>query len=235
MRTQPRVGVAARGGRPVRKSGTSCLAVLLAIATAGLPTLGADEKPLGLIVQAQAAQLEGAAAAAGATVYPGDGLSTDSGGSLRLKVGGGQIYMLSQSQIRLAEVDGAVQASVSKGVVGFSAGAADRLELQTPEGILKAANGRPAYGQVALTSPTQMIVSAYTGDLELDYNGDVHEITAGTSYSVSLEADPQGPSGSGTTSAVNHHIVVKIIAAAVLGVGSYFMYRELCESPSKVH
>lgn len=220
----------------MRKLGSSCLAVLLAIATAGLPTFAADEKPLGLIVQAQAALLEGASAAAGATVYPGDGLSTDSGGSLRLKVGGGQIYMLSQSQIRLAEVDGAVQASVTKGVVGFSAGAADRLELQTPEGILRAANGKPAYGQVALTSPTQMIVSAYTGDLELDYNGDIHEINAGSSYSVSLEADPsQGPSGSGTTSAVNHHIVIKIIAAAVLGVGSYFMYRELCESPSKVH
>lgn len=220
----------------MKKLGTSCLAVLLAIATAGLPTFGADEKPLGLIVQAQDAQLEGAAAAAGATVYPGDGLSTDPGGSLRLKVGGGQIYMLSQSQLRLAEVDGAVQAAVTRGVVGFSAGSADRLELQTPEGILRATNGRPAYGQVALTSPTQMIISAYTGDLELDYNGDIHTINAGSSYSVSLEPDPpQGPSGSGTTtSAVNHHIVVKIIAAAVLGVGAYFMYRELCESPSKV-
>jgi hypothetical protein len=220
----------------VKKFGTSCLAVLLAIATAGLPTFGADEKPLGLIVQAESAQLEGAAAAAGATVYPGDGLSTDPGGSLRLKVGGGQIYMLSQSQLRLAEVDGAVQAAVTRGVVGFSAGAADRVELQTPEGILRAANGRPAYGQVALTSPTQMIISAYTGDLELDYNGDIHTITAGSSYSVSLEPDPaQGPSGSGTTtSAINHHIVVKVIAAAVLGVGAYFMYRELCESPSKV-
>jgi hypothetical protein len=221
----------------VKKLGTSCLAVLLAIATAGLPAFGADEKPLGLIVQADSAQLEGAAAATGATVYPGDGLTTDPGGSLRLKVGGGQIYMLSQSQLRLAEVDGAVQASVTRGVVGFSAGAADRLELQTPEGILRAANGRPAYGQVALTSPTQMIISAYTGDMELDYNGDIHTINAGSSYSVSLEPDPaaQGPSGSGTTtSALNRHIVVKVIAAAVLGVAAYFMYRELCESPSKV-
>jgi len=220
----------------VKNLGRTCLVTLLSVGMLGLPTMGASEKPLGLIIQAQDAQLESSLAAAGATVYPGDGLSTLPGGTLRLKIGGGQIYMLAQSEMRLAEVDGTVQAAVSRGTVGFSSGATDRLELQTPMGIVRGESGLPAYGQVSVTSPTQMIVSAYTGNLELDYNGDVHTINAGSSYSVSLESDPaQGPSGSGTISAINHHIVVKLIAAAVVGVASYFIYKTLCESPSRVN
>lgn len=220
----------------MKNLGKSSVVALLIAGMAVLPAIGATEKPLGMVIQAQSAHLESAEAAAGATVYPGDGLSTEPGGTLRLKVGGGQIYMLSQSEMRLAEVDGAVQASVSHGTVGFSAGSADRVELQTPMGILRSADGRPVYGQISMTSPTQMIVSAYTGELELDYNGDVHTITAGNSYSVSLASDPaQGPTGSGTVQAINHHIIVKVVAAAVMGVSAYFIYRTLCESPSKVN
>lgn len=222
----------------MKNLGTSCLVAILIASMAAWPAFGATAQPLGLVIQAQDAHLEAAVAAAGATVYPGDGLSTDSGGTLRLKVGGGQIYMLSQTGMRLAQVDGYVQADVARGTVGFSSGSADRMQLQTPMGVVRAAGGKPAYGQVSILSPTQMTISAFTGDLELNYNGDVHEISAGNSYSVSLEADPassaQGPSGSGTTSAINHHIIVKVIAAAVVGVTSYILYKELCESPSKV-
>jgi hypothetical protein len=237
MLSEPNLGVAARGGRIVKNLGKSCLAVFLTAWMTALPALGANETPLGLVIQAQGAHLEGDAATPGANVYPGDGLSTETGGTLRLKLGGGQIYLLSQSEIRLAQVDGIIQASVNQGVVGFSVVAGEPLELLTPEGILKAADGKPAYGQVSLTSPTTMVVSSFSGELELDFEGDVHTISSGSSYSVSLEPGPpsQGPSGSGTVSPVNHHIVIKIIAAAVLGVVAYVLYDQLCESPSKVN
>lgn len=205
-----------------------------------LPVMGAGERPLGMVIQAQDARVEGTAAAVGANVYPGDGLSTDPGGALRLKLGGGQIYMLAQSEVRLAEAHGAIQAVVNRGVVGFSSGVTGGMELQTPEGVLRAAHGKSAYGQVALTGPAEMTVTAFTGDLVLDYYGDIHPISAGSSYSVSLEPGPgpvpaQEPAGSGVpSSAINHHIVTRVVAAAILAGVSYILYKQLCESPSKI-
>ncbi|MGH7838350.1 MAG: hypothetical protein ACREQC_11090, partial [Candidatus Binataceae bacterium] len=185
-----------------------------------LPAMAASEKPLGMVIQAQSAQLENANAAIGATVYPGDALSTDPGGTLRLKVGSGQIYMLSASSMRLAQIDDAVQATVTSGTVGFSATPGDHLQLDTPAGILSPVPGKAGYGQITFAGPKQMIIAAYTGDLELSFDGTMHTINAGTTYSVTVEPGPppQGASGSGTVSALNRHLVIKAVATAAAGI-----------------
>ena len=198
--------------------------------------MAASEKPVGMVIQAQGAQLENAAAAIGATVYPGDALTTDPGGTLRLKVGSGQIYMLSASSMRLAQIDDAVQATITSGTVGFSATPGDRLQLDTPVGILSPVPGKSAYGQITFATPKQMIIAAYTGDLELSFDGTMHTINAGTTYSVTVEPGPppQSASGAGTVSALNRHLAIKAVATAAGGVAAYFIYQELTESPSTV-
>ncbi|MGH9757329.1 MAG: hypothetical protein ACRD4M_06295 [Candidatus Acidiferrales bacterium] len=201
-----------------------------------LPAMAASEKPLGMVIQAQGAQLENAAAAIGATVYPGDALTTGPSGTLRLKVGGGQIYMLSASSMRLAQIDDVVQATITGGTVGFSTTPGDRMQLDTPVGVLSPVPGKSAYGQISFASPKRMIISAYTGDMELNVEGITHTINAGTTYSVTVEPGPppQGASGTGTISALNHHLVMKAVATAAGGLGAYFIYEELSESPSNV-
>ena len=208
---------------------------VMALFVAGLlclPAMAASEKPLGMVIQAQGAQLENANAVIGATVYPGDALSTDPGGTLRLKVGSGQIYMLSASSMRLAEIDDAVQATITGGTVGFSATPGDRLQLDTPVGVLTPVPGKAGYGQITFASPKQMIIAAYTGDLELSFDGIMHTINAGTTYSVTVEPGPppQLPSGAGTVSVFNSHLVIKSVAGATAGLIAYFTYEELSES-----
>ncbi len=209
---------------------------LIAAGLLCLPAMAASEKPLGMVIQAQGAQLENAEAAIGATVYPGDGLTTDPSGSLRLKVGNGQIYMLSASSMRLAQIDDVVQATITGGTVGFSTTPGDRVRLNTPVGVLTPVPGKSAYGQVSFAGPKQMIIAAYTGDLELNFDGTMHTINAGTTYSVTVEPGPppQGASGTGTVSALNRHLAMKAVASAAGGVAVYFIYQELTESPSTV-
>ncbi|HXZ12193.1 MAG TPA: hypothetical protein VEG64_07355, partial [Candidatus Sulfotelmatobacter sp.] len=62
------------------------VASLVAALTA-VPALAGNEKPLGMVIQAEVAHLDNANAVVGATVYPGDALATEPGGSLRLKLG----------------------------------------------------------------------------------------------------------------------------------------------------
>ena len=81
-----------------------------------------------------------------------------------------------------------------------------------------------------------MIIAAYTGDLELSFDGTMHTINAGTTYSVTVEPGPppQSASGAGTVSALNRHLAIKAVATAAGGVAAYFIYQELTESPSTV-
>ena len=157
------------------------LVAILSVGLINVPSFAANEKPLGLVTQATEAHLGSATVAIGTTVYPGDTLATDEGGTARVKVGGSQFYLLSSSSATLSENSTIVNAAVARGTVGFSSNGTDQLALQIPEGIVRAANGQPGYGQVTIIGPREVIVSAYRGTLVLDNDGDVHEIPAGKS------------------------------------------------------
>lgn len=224
----------------MRTIARSCLVAFLIGGLMNMPLLAANEKPLGMVILAEEAQLGSARATVGATVYPGDSIATSVGGTMRLKVGSGQLYLLSSSAATLAENTSAFHAVINHGTVGFSSSVAEPFELETPLGIVRPAAG-PAYGQVTLTGPREMIVSAYRGALIVDNNGELHTIPEGKSFRVTADLDPaqppnaaaQGPYGTGVKPAVNPHFILKLTAVAILAVGSYFLYRELSESPSR--
>lgn len=225
----------------VRIIARSCLVAFLVVGLLNLPMQAANEKPLGLVVQADQAQLGGARAAVGATVFPGDTLATEVGGTLRLKLGSGQLYLGAASGATLVQHPGTYRVVVNRGTVGFSSSTAESFELETTLGIVRPA-AAPAYGQVTITGPREMIVSAYRGDLVVDYEGELHTIPEGKSFRVTGDLDPvpppnaaQGPYGTGVKPAVNPHFLIKLTAVAALGVATYFIYQELSESPSKMN
>ena len=61
------------------------------------------------------------------------------GGGVRLKLGGSQLYLLADSAATLSQNAAVVHAVVARGTVGFSSNGADNVELEIPEGILRAA------------------------------------------------------------------------------------------------
>ena len=226
----------------MRNIGSSCLVAFVVVGVLNLPGFAANEKPLGMVIQAEEAQLGSAKAAVGATVYPGDSIATGTGGTMRLKVGSGQLYLLSSSAATLTENTSAFYVVINRGTIGFSSPGVEPFELETPLGVVRPAAG-PAYGQVTLTGPREMIVSAYRGDLIVDNNGDLHTIPEGKSFRVSMDLDPaqpqpnatapQGPRGTVAKPAVNPHFILKLTAVAIVSVATYFIWQELSESPSK--
>ena len=138
----------------------SCLVVVLVIGLLDIPGFAANEKPLGMVLQAQQASVDNAKLAVGTTVYPGDTVETNTGGTLRLKLGTNQLYLLASSAARLAQNSTIVHAVVAHGTVGFASNGSDKIELEIPEGILRAADGVPSYGQVTITSPMEVVISA---------------------------------------------------------------------------
>ncbi|HXO05631.1 MAG TPA: hypothetical protein VN884_08370 [Candidatus Sulfotelmatobacter sp.] len=224
----------------------ACLIAILVASLLNIPAFAANEAPLGLVTQAQNAQIGNTKVDVGTSIFPGDTLATDVGGTLRLKFGASQLYLLSASSASLAQTatTNVVHAMVNRGTVGFSSNGKDQVELEIPQGILHAANGEPAYGQVTITGPLEVVISAYKGTLVLDYNGVSREIPAGKSYRVTLDleaaAQPQTPTGAGTGSgsgspkrALNTgSLAWSIVAVGAAGGVGYVIWDILSESSS---
>jgi hypothetical protein len=221
----------------------ACLIAILVSALLNLPAYAANDSPLGMIIQAEGlAHLGPTKAAIGSTVYPGDSVFTEAGSTMRLRVGGSQVYLLSESGASLSQGKDMVHVVVSHGTVGFSSPANDPVGLDTPLGFVHPVAGHAAFGQVTLNSRIEMIVTAYHGDLIVEENGNVHTILEGKSYRITAELEPpaqppsssQSSQGSGTKSAMSSpkgEVIAIVGGAALL---SWLAWSEFCESPSRM-
>jgi hypothetical protein len=218
---------------------------LVLVVVAGLlniPPASGGEKPLGMIVLANSTYVDKGTAGSGADVFSGDYLKTDPGGTLRLKLGSSQLYLLSASEAILSQDGNEVRARIKQGTAGFSSAVAGQFDIETPIATIRAADGQRAFGQVTLTSSDKMLVSAYNGDLVVERNGETKIVKAGEAYNVSYAPDPTPasssssapPQGSGTRARTNGHLILEavvIIGGAALGSG--LLYHYLSESDSK--
>ena len=222
----------------------SFMAILLVLALLDIPALAATAKPLGLVVQAREAMLDNTNLAVGTTVYPGDTVQTDEGGTLRLKFGTNQLYLLSSSAATFSQNENTIRATVGRGTVGFSSNASSELELAVPQGILRAARGQAASGQVTITNPQEVVISSYQGALVLDNEGEFHTIPAGKTFRVTMDLEPaaqpaaparrdQDPNkDSGVVPTRRRKLYFELLLVGAAAIGSYLIWREVTESPS---
>jgi hypothetical protein len=223
----------------------SFIAIFLVAGLIDLPAFAAATKPLGMVIQAREALLDDSNLAVGTTVYPGDTVQTDEGGTLRLKFGTTQVYLLSSSAATFSERGTAIRATVGRGTVGFSESEPSNVELAIPQGTLRAANGQAAYGQVSIIGPQDVVISAYQGTLVLDNEGELHTIPAGKSYRVSMDLEPAAqptPAArrdsdpgrdAGVIPTKRRKLYFELLVAGATAVGSYVIWYEVTQSPSK--
>ena len=200
--------------------------------------MAAGETPLGMVVASQAGYLDKTKAATGVDVYSGDVLSTDPGGTLRLKVKATQLYLLSASAATLAKTDTILRAHLSSGTIGFSTVPDDHLEIETPIGTVRPANGQRAFGQVTIAAPDTILVAAYHGSLVVNGHGEERTIKEGDAYNVKFAPDatpvPE-PAGAPPKQAYNSgagHLIFTLVFLGVAGTTSYLIYHYEQESDS---
>jgi hypothetical protein len=201
-------------------------------------TIAADI-PTGVISDAVQAHVDGADATLGANVYAGDALSTYPGGTLRLRVGAGQLFLLASSDANITQDHARIDMLVKNGTAGLSATIDDPLEIDTPVGTVRPADDKHAFGQVSILGSRQVIITSYEGTLSLTHNGEERMIEAGKSYRVSLAPGPaaapapapQGGQGAGAGGG-NGHLVVDAVAIGGAALAGYVVWHVMCESPS---
>jgi hypothetical protein len=195
-----------------------------------------------MVTQAREALLDNSILAVGTTVYPGDTVQTDEGGTLRLKFGTAQLYLLGASAASFSQKENVIRATVGRGTVGFSSTASNDVELAIPQGILRGANGQAAYGQVTITSPQEVVISAYRGALVLDNEGELHTIPEGKTYRVTMDLEPaalpaarkdQDPGkDAGVIPPRRRKLYFELFVVGATALGSYLIWYEVTQSPS---
>jgi hypothetical protein len=153
-------------------------------------------------------------------------------------VGSSQVYLTSFSAASFGQVSTLAHIVVARGTVGFSASAPDRLELETPAGILRGESGQPVFGQVTLSGPQEMLISAYRGNLILDNDGEFHTISEGKTYRVTIDSETSAASSDDEPKNVHRKKRRKLgffLLGGAAAVAGYFIYQEASESPSDPH
>lgn len=221
-------------------SARSCLIGILAASLLSLPVMGAGTPPVGMIVATDSALLSNATATRGVDVYPGDTLTTQPDGFLRIAAGSSQMFVMGSTQATMSLDGHAVRAKMDRGTIQFS-GLPGQLELETPVGVVRGGANDKAYGQVNILSPTKVEISAYQGQLQVaGIDGETKNIGAGETYIASLD-----PSGGATDPGIlgvgrPRRINWRRVAAAAIIVGgaslaAYFLYDETTESCSQIN
>ncbi len=192
---------------------------------------------LGVVSQTNLGHIDQSTAETGSNIYSCDDLTTDDGGTMRVRVGGAQVYIATSSSAELEDDSDEIVLLADSGTVGFSEPSTASLIIRTPAGIVRAEGGSAAAGEITYKGANELIITAMRGNLTLDSGGELRTIPEGKSADVTFEdALTQAcHRGAGPLQPVHDKIGFFILIPAALAIPSYILWQEMTESDSKPH
>jgi len=217
--------------------------LVFAIAAGEIPARAAGVSALGVVTQASRANLASANVSAGASVYDGDSLTTDSDGILRVRAGAAQIYLPGQSGVKLHSISGGTLAQLTGGTLVFSSARASAMDIEIAQAHVRPAADQPTVAQISVISPRLLEVHARRGDLQFSYKDDTESIPEGSNYRILLDPTDEEASGATATPAFpdekgprkgrKRRKAFIIFWGSIAGVLIPFIIHEVWESPDK--
>lgn len=205
------------------------LAIVLSAAMVCVPFVtapaSAASAPLGVVLQAERATVGADATLGGATIYDGDRLGTSQNGTLRARLGGSQMYLRASSSARVHTLSNGFSAELNGGTVVVSSPEGQSFQLVADGAMIRPAGSQATTAEVTWVTPTQLLLTANRGSLQISMEDEVKTIDAGSSYRMEVEAaDPAAepmPQHGPYHTASNHFILIAIAAisaATAIGV-----------------
>ena len=162
------------------------LATILMFLLAGIPVLG-QSAPLGVVTQSSLGHLNNAIASVGSTIYNGDRLSTETGGTLGVRSGSVQLALPENSAIFVGQEGPTFTAALQQGSVAFTVESGGVLRLTAADVRVRPQSSALTVGQMTLENCAVVITSRVQA-LEVTAGKETKIVEAGQSYRVSLDA-----------------------------------------------
>jgi hypothetical protein len=204
---------------------TAVLVAILSLVMIEAPVMAAPASspsaPLGVIVDAENANVGAGVTSSGATVYDGDRLQTPDHSTLRVRLGSGQMVLRSNTVADVRALPNGFLANLNSGTVIVSSAAGQTFQVIADGATIRPANDQPASGQISMISPTELILTGTRGTMLVSMGDEVKTLEAGSSYRLEVEpADPDPspyPNPQAPHPTASSHflwIVIPIVAAA---------------------
>jgi hypothetical protein len=217
------------------------LAMILVFLLAGIPLPARTAAtpnllPLGTVTQASRAHFNAASVTAGATIYDGDGLSTEAEGALQFRGSAALLYLPGASGVTLHGLPGGAQAQLQTGSVVFSTASAASMEIIADEAFIRPLADGPTIAQVTIIGPKELQISARRGDLRFSYAGETEKLAGGSSYRILLDKPDSTPPShpqQGPVKAGHESKSFRIIVIVAIGWITEWAVHEVFESPDR--
>jgi hypothetical protein len=178
---------------PRRALATMLVFLLVGIPVPARPATAANLLPLGTVTQANRAHFNAATVTAGATIYDGDGLSTEPEGALQFRGSAAAIYLPGASGVALRSQPNGMQAQLRGGTLVFSTARAEAMEVLADEAFIRPLADGPTVAQVTIIGTKELQINARRGDLQFSYAGETEKLAAGASYRILLDPPESYP------------------------------------------
>lgn len=172
---------------------------LLVASLVDLPAAMAANRVAGFVLEAQASQIDGAAATSGTNVFTGDQLSTAQNGGIRVQFGANQIYMLPSSGVRLTNENDSLVAVLSTGALEFTSPTGAGIAVRADDVLIHAKAAQSTYAQITVLPNKQLEIASISGPLGLELDGESYSLAAGRTYGVKIVDEDQDQQTSQTT------------------------------------
>lgn len=202
------------------------LATLLTVVLMQAPVMaepaGTPSAPLGVILQTEHAVIGSGVAATGATVFAGDTLETNAGGTLRVRFGGSQAYLMPNSSATVNQASGGFGATLTAGTVIVSSVQGETFRLIADGATIRPNSKQATSAQITRVSPTELLLLSRKGALEVSMDDDVKTVPEGASYRMLIQppdeaaGSPGSPRPQVATAGRNRFL---FIALAVVAIG----------------
>jgi hypothetical protein len=210
----------------VRTSLKTSLLVVLSVMLAGIPIIAMPANPpsapLGSVMQADRAHQGVDLASGGATIYDGDRLETQDDGTLRARLGKSQLYLQQSTAAEVHSLANGYSASLLRGTVIASSPEGQTFQLLADGAIIRPANAHATVARITWVNANELLLTSNLGAIEVNYEGDVKTIEAGSSVRMEIkteDASTPGPQGAPPSHQGRNRAIFFWIAAAGVATG----------------
>jgi hypothetical protein len=205
----------------VHKIGIAFLIAILGVLLLQAPVMaappGTPSAPLGVVLAAENANAGVDATFSGATIYDGDRLVTQDIGTMRVRLGTGQIFLHQSTSTQVHAIPNGFSADLDVGTVSISSSEGQTFHLLADGATISPASTHPASAQISKISPTELILTSTRGALLVTMGDEVKTVEAGSSYKMEVESEEPDPQQRRPpiATARNHFILIVIGAVGV--------------------
>ena len=186
----------------------------------------ASAPAMGVVLQAQRANIGDGAATVGSTVFDGDLLQTDRDGLMRVRFGSSQAAVMASGAVLVHQSADGFTANLTRGEVVLSSSQGQKFSLVSNGATIQPSTSQPTVAQVTWVSPKELLVMSRKGALQVSMGDEVQTVADGASYRMVIDpvaaaASPAaGPTPQTQSTGKNKFILIILLgAAAAVTVG----------------